>query len=55
MQKTYHKTLKVIYQSNKTYNELHELSENDSIHLGHLKFSVNELYKNTTHLNPKFT
>ena len=32
MQKIHHKTLKVIYQSNKTYEELLELSETVSIH-----------------------
>ena len=32
MQKIHHKTLKVIYQSNKTYEELLELSETVSTH-----------------------
>ena len=32
MQKIHHKTLKVIYQSNKTYDKLLELSETVSIH-----------------------
>ena len=32
MQKIYHKTLKVIYQFNKIYEELLELSETVSIH-----------------------
>ena len=54
MQKIHHKTLKEIYQSIKTYNELLELSEAVSIHQRHLKFLVNEVYKNTSHLNPKF-
>ena len=39
MQKIHHKTLKVIYQSNKTYEELLELSETVSIHQWHLKFT----------------
>ena len=38
MQKIHHKTLKVIYQSNKTYKELLELSETVSIHQRHLNF-----------------
>ena len=36
IQKIYNKTLKVIYQSNKTYEELHELSETVSIQQRHL-------------------
>ena len=48
------KTLKVIYQSNKTYEELLELSETVSIHQRHLRFLVTEVYKSTSYLNPKF-
>ena len=54
MQKIHHKTLKVIYQSNKTYKELLELSETVSIHQRHLRFLVTEVYKSTSYLNPKF-
>ena len=54
MQKIHHKTLKVIYQSNKTYEELLELSETVSIHQRHLRFLVTEVYKSTSYLNPKF-
>ena len=54
MQKIHHKTLKVIYQSNKTYEELLELSETVSIHQRHLRFLVSEVYKSTSYLNPKF-
>ena len=54
MQKTRHKTLKVIYQSNKTYKELLELSETVSIHQQRLRFFVTEVYKSTSYLNPKF-
>ena len=43
MQKIYHKTLNVIYQSNKIYEELHELSETASIHQQHLRFLVTEV------------
>ena len=52
MQKIHHKTLKVIYQSNKTYEELLELSETVSIHQRHLRFLVTEVYKGTSYLNP---
>ena len=45
MQKIHHKTLKVIYQSSKTYEELFELSEAISIHQQHLRFLVAEVYK----------
>ena len=54
MQKIHHKTLKVIYQSNKTYEELLELSETVSIHQWHLRFLVTEVCKSTSYLNPKF-
>ena len=37
------KTLKVIYQSNKTYEELLELSETVSIHQRHLRFLVTDV------------
>ena len=51
LQKIHHKTLKVIYQSNKTYEELLELSETVSIRQRHL---VTEVYKSTSYLNPRF-
>ena len=54
MQKIHHKTLKVIYQSNKTYEELLELSETVSINQQHLRFLVTEVYKSTSYLNPGF-
>ena len=54
VQKIHHKTLKVIYQSNETYKELLELSETVSIHQGHLRFLVTEVYKITSYLSSKF-
>ena len=51
MRKIYHKTLNVIYQSNKTFEELLELSETVSIHQ---RFLVTEVYKSTSYLNLKF-
>ena len=54
MQKIHHKRLKVIYQSNKSYEELLGLSETVSIHERHLRFLVTEVYKCTSYLNPKF-
>ena len=53
MQKIHYKTLKVIYQSNKTYEELLELSETVSIHQQHLGFLVTELYRKYFLLKPQ--
>ena len=52
MKKIHLKTLKVIHQSNKTYEELLELSETVSIHQRHLRFLVTGVYKSTSYLNP---
>ena len=54
MQKIHRKALKVIYQSNKTYEKLLELTETLSIHQGYLRFLVTEVYKSTPYVNPKF-
>ena len=54
MQKIHHKNLKVIYQSNKIYEEPLELSETVSIHERRLIYLVTEVYKSTSYLNPKF-
>ena len=40
--------MKVIYQSNKTYEELLELSETVSIHQQHVRFLVTEIHKSTS-------
>ena len=53
IQRIHHKTLKVIYQSNKTYEKLLELSEPVSIHQRHLRFLVTKVYKSTFFLNPR--
>ena len=47
MLKIHHKKLKVIYESNKTYEELLELSETVSIHQRHLRSLVTKVYKKT--------
>ena len=54
MQKIDHKTLKVIYKSNKIYEELLALSETVSIHQQRLRFLVTEANKSASNLNPKF-
>ena len=54
IEKIHQNTLKVIYQSNETYEELLELSETVSIHQGHLRFLVTEVHRITSYLSPKF-
>ena len=54
IQKIHRKTLKVIYHSNNTYEELLELSETVSIRQRHLRFLVTEVYKSTSYLNSNF-
>ena len=44
----------LIYQSNKTYEELLELSETVSTQQRHLRSLVTEICKSTSYLNPKF-
>ena len=54
MQKIHHKTLKVIYQSNKPYEEPLELRETVSTHQRHLRFLLTEVCKSASYLNPTF-
>ena len=54
MQKIHHKTLTVIYQSNKTHEEILKLNETVSIHQRHLRFLVTEDCKSTSYLNSMF-
>ena len=54
MQRIYHKILEVVYQPSKTCQEFIELSETVSIHQQHSRFLVNEVYKSTFYINPKF-
>ena len=48
-----HKSLKVIYQSNVSYDLL-QLSNSVSLHQRHLQFLLTEIYKSTGTLNPQF-
>ena len=50
----HHRTLKVIYQSEESYENLLLGSSSVSIHQKHLRFLVTEIYKSTTQINPKF-
>ena len=54
MQKSHHKTLKVIYQSDVSYDDLLQLSNSVSLHQRHLRFLLTEIYKSTGTLNPQF-
>ena len=54
MQKIHHKSLKVIYQSDASYDDLLQLSNSVSLHQRHLRFLLTEIYKSTGTLNPQF-
>ena len=54
MQKIHHKSLKVIYQSDASYDDLLQLSNSVSLHQQHLRFLLAEIYKSTGTLNLQF-
>ena len=54
IEKIHHKTLKVIYESNDTYDNLLLQSNTVSVHQRHLRFLMTEIYKSTSQLNPEF-
>ena len=54
MQKIHHKTLKVIYQSDASYDDLLQLSNSVSLYQQHLRFLLTEIYKTTRTLSPQF-
>ena len=54
IEKIHHKTLKVIYESNDTYDNLLLQSNMVSVHQGHLRFLMTEIYKSISQLNPEF-
>ena len=47
MQKIHHKTLKAIYQSDASYDDLLQLSNSVSHHQRHLRLLLTEIYKST--------
>ena len=47
IQKNHHKTLKVIYRSDASYDDLLQLSNSMSLHQQHLWFLSTEIYKST--------
>ena len=54
IEKIHRKTLKVIYESNDTYDNLFLQSSTVSVHQKHLRFLMTEIYKNISQLNPEF-
>ena len=54
IEKNHHRTLKVIYQSEESYENLLLESSSVSLHQRHLRFLVTEIYKSATQINPEF-
>ena len=54
MQKIHHKTLKVIYQSEASYDDLLQLSNNVPLHQQQLRLLLTEIYESISALNPQF-
>ena len=54
MQKTHHKSLKVIYHSYASQDDLLQLSNSVSLHQRHLRFLLTEICKGTGVLKPQF-
>ena len=54
IQKIHHKALKVVYNSNKNYNELLRDNNEFSIHQRHLRALRCEVFKSLSNLNPEF-
>ena len=54
IQKIHHKALKVVYNSNKNYDELVRDNNEPSIHQRHLCALICEVFKSLNNLNPEF-
>ena len=54
MQKIHHKTLKAIYQSDASYDDLLQSSKSVFLHQQRLRFLLTEIYKSTGTQNPQF-
>ena len=54
IEKVHHKNLKVIYESNDTYENLLLQSNTDSVHQRHLRFLMTEICKNISQRNVQF-
>ena len=55
IEKIHHGTLKVIYQSEESYENLLLESSSVSVHQRYLRFLVLEIYKSAMQINPEFT
>ena len=54
IQKIHHKALKVVYNSNKNYDELLRNNNEVSIHQSHLRALICVIFKSLNNLNPEF-
>ena len=54
IEKNHHRILKVIYQSEESYESLLLEISSVSVHQRHLRCLVTEIYKGTTQINPEF-
>ena len=54
MKTIHYKALKIVYQTNASYDDLLNLSRSSSIHQKHLRFLMTEIYKSTVNINPQF-
>ena len=54
IEKTHHRTLKVVYGIDDSYNNLLLSSNSVSIHQRHLQFLVTEMFKSISQINPEF-
>ena len=54
IEKFHHRTLKAMYQSEESYENLLLEGSSVSVHQRHLCFLVTEIYKSTTQINPEF-
>ena len=55
MQKIFHKTMTVVYQSDEPHKILVNLDNSFSLHQKHLRFLVSKTYKSLSKTNSKFT
>ena len=54
IEKIHHRTLKVVYGIDDSYNNLSVSSNSVSIHPRHLQFLVTEIFKSISQINPEF-
>ena len=54
MWKVHHETLRVIYQSDESYENLLNLDSIVSLHQRHLRFLVTKIFKSVSKTNPEF-